>query len=195
MSTFMRTLGLGAVLTLLPGLALAHTGHGDAAGFAHGFMHPLGGLDHLLAMVTVGLFAAALGGRALWAVPASFVAMMLAGGALGMAGLAMPFVENAILLSVIALGAVVALNMAPPVLVSVAIVGFFAVFHGHAHGAEMPAGTSGLGYAAGFVLATSLLHAAGLVAGLGFSRFGDRLARLAGGAVTVAGLGLASGLI
>ncbi|MFN8831122.1 MAG: HupE/UreJ family protein [Labrys sp. (in: a-proteobacteria)] len=195
MSTFMRTLGLGAVLTLLPGLALAHTGHGDAAGFAHGFMHPLGGLDHLLAMVTVGLFAAALGGRALWAVPASFVAMMLVGGALGMAGLAMPFVENAILLSVIALGAVVALNMAPPVLVSVAIVGFFALFHGHAHGAEMPAGASGLGYAAGFVLATSLLHAAGLVAGLGFSRFGDRLARLAGGAVTVAGLGLASGLI
>lgn len=195
MSTFMRTLGLGAVLTLLPGLALAHTGHGDAAGFAHGFMHPLGGLDHLLAMVTVGLFAAALGGRALWAVPASFVAMMLVGGALGMAGLAMPFVENAILLSVIALGAVVALNMAPPVLVSVAIVGFFALFHGHAQGAEMPAGASGLGYAAGFVLATSLLHAAGLVAGLGFSRFGDRLARLAGGAVTVAGLGLASGLI
>ncbi|MFO0346084.1 MAG: HupE/UreJ family protein [Labrys sp. (in: a-proteobacteria)] len=195
MSTFMRTLGLGAVLTLLPGLALAHTGHGDAAGFAHGFMHPLGVLDHLLAMVTVGLFAAALGGRALWAVPASFVAMMLVGGALGMAGLAMPFVENAILLSVIALGAVVALNMAPPVLVSVAIVGFFALFHGHAHGAEMPAGASGLGYAAGFVLATSLLHAAGLVAGLGFSRFGDRLARLAGGAVTVAGLGLASGLI
>jgi urease accessory protein len=195
MSTMIRTLGLGAALTLLPGLALAHTGHGDAAGFTHGFLHPLGGLDHLLAMVTVGLFAAMIGGRALWAVPASFVAMMVAGGASGMAGLPMPFVEDAIALSVIALGAVVALNIAPPVLVSMAIVGFFALFHGHAHGAEMPAGASGLGYAAGFVLATSLLHVAGIAAGLTLPRFGGVIARLAGGAVALAGLGLASGLI
>lgn len=195
MSTMIRTLGLGAALTLLPGLAVAHTGHGDAAGFTHGFLHPLGGLDHLLAMVTVGLFAAMIGGRALGAVPASFVAMMVAGGAIGMAGLPMPFVEDAIALSVIALGAVVALNIAPPVLVSMAIVGFFALFHGHAHSAKMPAGASGLGYAAGFVLATSLLHVAGIAAGLTLPRFGGVIARLAGGAVALAGLGLASGLI
>jgi urease accessory protein len=195
MSTMIRTLGLGAALTLLPGLALAHGGHGDAAGLAHGFLHPLSGLDHLLAMVTVGLLAAMIGGRALWAVPASFVAMMIAGGAMGMAGLPMPFVENAIALSVIALGAVVALNIAPPVLVSMAIVGFFALFHGQAHGAEMPAGVSSLGYAAGFVLATSLLHVGGIAAGLTLPRFGGAVTRLAGGAVSLAGLGLASGVI
>jgi urease accessory protein len=190
---------VAALLALSPTLALAHPGHGDPLGFSHGFMHPLTGLDHVLAMVAVGIFAASLGGRALFAVPASFVALMAAGGALGMAGVELPFVEVGIAASVIVLGSAVASGWKRwPLGAAMAMVGAFAVFHGFAHGAEMPANASGLDYAAGFLLATALLHAAGIGAGLAIGRIGadaPRFSRALGAVVAVAGLGLLAGVI
>ena len=189
-----RRLALALPLALAPTLALAHPGHDGASGFAHGFAHPLTGTDHILAMVLVGLFAFQLGGRARLLVPAAFVAMMAAGGALGMAGFALPAVEIGIGLSVVVLGAAVAFNVKVPVAVAMGVVGLFAVFHGFAHGAEMPENAGGLSYAAGFMLATAVLHAAGL--GLGFlvgslgGRRGLSLARVVGGLAALAGVGL-----
>ncbi len=188
----LRALSLGAVL--VPSVALAHTGHGDTGGFTHGFMHPVGGLDHVLAMVTVGILAAQLGGRAIWLVPASFVGVMLLGVMLGLSGMTLPLVEIAIASSVVALGAVVALGLRMPVAAAMAMVGAFAVFHGYAHGAEMPAETAAAAYAAGFVSATALLHLAGLALGTTVVRGGDaRLLRAAGAAVAVIGAILVTG--
>jgi len=191
--------GLATLLALSPSLAFAHAGHGEAIGFAHGFWHPVGGLDHVLAMVAVGIFAANLGGRALWAVPATFVALMAAGGAFGMYGVAMPFVEIGIAASVIVLGGAVALGWRNwPLGAAMALVGFFAVFHGHAHGAEMPADASAFAYAAGFMLATALLHVAGIGAGIAIGKVGTDAPRLAqglGAAVAMAGVGLLAGVI
>jgi urease accessory protein len=123
-------------VVLTPSLALAHPGHGDGLGLAHGVMHPLSGLDHVLAMVAVGVVAAQLGGRAIWALPLAFIGMMAVGGALGMAGFAIPYVEGGIALSIVALGAAIALNLRLPVVAAAAAVGLFAIFHGHAHGAS-----------------------------------------------------------
>ena len=194
-----RIAAAAAVLLSLSGTALAHTGHGDASGFAHGLSHPLGGLDHLLAMVAVGLYAALLGGRALWCVPATFVAVMALGGAAGAAGYALPYVEIVIALSVVVLGLAVALRLGLPTVAAMALVGSFAVFHGHAHGAEMPQDASGLAYATGFLLATALLHAAGIALGFGIARLGDlaggRAVQAAGGAVAVAGLVILTGVV
>ena len=139
----MRTGLTTAALTLIPTAAFAHPGIGDAHGFVAGFAHPLGGLDHILAMVTVGIFAWQLGGWALWLVPATFILAMAAGGALGMAGVPVPFVELGIAASVIVLGAVVAFVRRAPVVIAVGLVGVFAMFHGHAHGTEMPLDASG----------------------------------------------------
>jgi urease accessory protein len=192
MKSFTRIAAIAA-LVLLPSVAFAHPGQGDT-GFAHGFAHPLSGLDHVLAMVAVGLYATLLGERALWLVPASFVAMMAVGGALGMAGIALPYTEVAIALSVIVLGLAVALRISVPTLVAMALVGTFAIFHGYAHGAEMPAVASGHAFAAGFALATALLHGAGIALGLAASalanRGGWRAAQLAGGAMALAGVAL-----
>jgi urease accessory protein len=170
-----------AALLASSSAAFAHPGHGDTAGFAHGFMHPLGGLDHVLAMVAVGLLAAHLGGRALWLVPSAFMAAMAAAGALGMAGVAIPYAEAGIMLSIVVLGLVAILRIGMPVSVAMALAGFFAIFHGYAHGAEMPAGASGLTYAAGFLAATALLHAAGIAIGLATGRLiaGRRAAQAA----------------
>lgn len=175
---------------LAPTLAFAHTGVGATHGFEHGFLHPLTGLDHLLAMVAVGLLAARLGGRALWAVPASFLALMLVGGGLGMAGLDLPYVEIAIALSVVVLGGAVALGAPLPLAAAMTLAGAFALFHGHAHGSEMPESTSGFAYAAGFLAATALLHLAGIGLGMGLGRL-DKvqgvLARGAGAAIALTG--------
>jgi urease accessory protein len=172
--------------------ALAHTGVGETTGFAHGFMHPVGGIDHVLAMVGVGLFAALLGGPALWLVPASFVAMMAVGGMLGMAGVGVPFVETGIGLSVVVFGLAVALPLSMRGAAAMALVGFFAIFHGYAHGAEMPDTASGFEYGCGFVLATALLHVAGIGLGLAIGRlsevYGRRLTQLAGGGMAMAGV-------
>lgn len=176
--------------------ALAHGGHGDAHGFVAGFMHPVGGLDHVLAMVAVGLFAAHLGGRALWAVPAAFVALMAFGGALGMNGVGLPFVETGIALSVVVFGLALAFGLALPVGLAGGLVGFFAIFHGQAHGAELPAGASGAAYAAGFLLATAALHAAGVAIGVGAGRLASaRVMRIGGAAMAAAGVGLLAGWI
>ena len=190
---------IAVALAVAPATAWAHTGGGDVAGFAHGFMHPIGGLDHVLAMVAVGLFAAQLGGRALCVVPATFVAVMALGGALGAAGMALPFVELGIALSVVVLGLVLLAARAWPVGLAMTLVGVFAVFHGHAHGAEMPVDASGLAYGLGFVGATGLLHLAGIVIGLGLARLAaapaDRLTRAGGAAICIAGLMLLVGAL
>lgn len=194
-----RTAIAAAALTLLPQLAFAHTGAGAVHGFDAGFAHPMSGLDHMLAMLTVGIFAWQLGGRAVWAVPATFVALMAVGGALGVSGVEVPFVEIGIALSVVVLGAVVALGLKAPLALAMAVTGFFALFHGHAHGTEMPLDASGLSYGLGFMSATALLHLAGLGLGMAIGRFGEihgaKVVRGAGAAVAVAGLGLVSGLI
>lgn len=183
--------GLSVLLSVLP--AAAHVGHGETHGLMHGFAHPIGGADHMLAMVAVGMLAAILGGRALWLVPASFMVMMAAGAGLAMAGFSLPFVELGISLSVIALGLAVALQLPLPVVAAMGVAGFFAVFHGFAHGAEMPIDASGASYAAGFLAATALLHLLGIAIGLGFNRLTmtssrAALSRLAGGAIAIAGV-------
>lgn len=169
--------GLAAVLALLPLAATAHTGTGAHIDAMHGFLHPLTGLDHILAMVAVGVFATQLAGRALWVVPAAFVLAMVAGGALGYSGTPLPMVEQGIALSVVVMGLAVAFGVKLPVIPAMALVAAFAVFHGHAHGAEGAGAGSFPGYAAGFVVATALLHAAGVVLGLTLDRLGGGLAR------------------
>ncbi len=186
-----------ALLTLAATAAQAHTGIGAADGFGYGFAHPLGGLDHVLAMVAVGLFAAQLGGRALWLVPLSFIAMMIAGGSLAVAGFGLPLVEIGIALSVVAFGLAVAAGFRLPALAAMALVGFFASFHGYAHGAEMPDSISGFDYATGFVLATALLHAAGIAIGIAAEKlghaFGHPALRTAGSQIAFAGAALLIG--
>lgn len=127
------------VASLLPGSASAHVNAGETAGFMHGFLHPIGGLDHILAMVGVGLWAAQLGGKALWAVPLAFVGAMAIGGALGIVGAPVPFVEPGIIASDLILGGLVVMATRIPLWASAGLVGFLAIFHGFAHGAEMPA--------------------------------------------------------
>ncbi len=192
MKTGFRALTL--LLLLAPSMALAHSGPaGHTHGFVHGFLHPLGGLDHVLAMVAVGLLAAHLGGRALLLVPASFVSLMALGGALGFTGIALPYAELAIALSVVVLGALVAFRANLPLALASLIAGGFAIFHGYAHGAELPVGASSLSYAAGFLIATALLHLSGIALGLGFaklfaSNLGQRIVQAGGLATALAGV-------
>lgn len=185
--------------TLAPGVALAHTGVGDTGGFVHGFAHPIGGLDHVLAMVLVGVLAWQLGGRALWLVPSAFVAVMALGGVLGFAGVAVPFVEVGIALSVVVLGAVVAFGFKAPVAVAMGLAGLFAVFHGHAHGAEMPETVAGATYGLGFMLGTALLHLVGIGMGYAIGSLGDRYGRIvtraAGGVAALAGVAILTGML
>jgi urease accessory protein len=195
-----KIFGLTAAASLVaPTLALAHTGHGATSGVLHGFAHPVGGLDHVLAMVLVGMLAFQIGGRALIALPASFVALMAAGGALGIAGIGIPFVEAGIALSIVVLGLAVAFRAKAPLFAAMALVGLFAVFHGQAHGVEMPADSSGLGYGAGFMLATSVLHIAGIGIGFALARIGagngGAVLRVAGGSAAALGAGILAGLI
>ena len=192
-----RILLFAVLLGATASAAEAHIGVGGTAGFAHGFSHPFSGLDHLLAMVTVGLFAAKLGGRAWWLVPAAFLTMMAAGGALGISGVGLPFVEIAIALSVIVLGTAVAVQWSLPLSAAMALAGFFAVFHGHAHGAEMPVSASGLSYALGFISATASLQAIGIGLGIALlaKAYSHRLAQLGGGAMALAGLGILTGVL
>jgi len=174
---------------LMPVLAHAHPLPGETHSFAAGFTHPLSGLDHILAMVAVGLWAAQLGGRCRWAVPAAFVSLMIVGGALGMTGVYVPAVESGIAASVLVLGILIAAAVKLPMLPGMALVGLFAIFHGHAHGTEIPAAASGLNYAAGFVLATAGLHASGVALGLLAQKHMPALTlRLAGATIAVVGI-------
>ncbi len=165
----LRTAGAIALLTAAPA-ALAHTGVGSSFSFASGASHPISGLDHLLAMVAVGLFAAQRGGRALWLAPATFVGTMALAALLAVSGVALPAVELGIAGSVLAFGLLVAVGQRLPLPAGVAIIALFALFHGHAHGSEMPLAASGLAYGLGFVLSTAALHATGLLGGLALRR-------------------------
>ena len=181
-----------AAFVLAPAIALAHTGGAETSGLMYGLAHPISGIDHVLAMVAVGLLSAHLDGRALWLVPLSFVGVMVIGGALCMAGIQVPFAEVGIGLSVIVLGSAVAFRFNLPTLAAMALVGFFAVFHGYVHGAELPAAASGLPYAVGFVGATALLQGVG--AGFGLL-IGRRVVQAGGGAIAVLGIAILSGLL
>ena len=194
-----RTALTFSAMTLGIAPAYAHLDPVEHGSFAAGFSHPLFGTDHILAMVAVGLWAALLARgadrRALWFVPAAFVGTMLAGFLAAMAGTPLPFVEPVILASVVVIGLLAAIALNVPVPVAMAMVGFFAFFHGHAHGGEI--GEAGAGtYAAGFVVATALLHAAGVGLGLLLGRApggpaGRRLTRTAGAITALGGLWLA----
>lgn len=175
---------------LAPAAALAHPGHDGAGGLAHGLVHPLTGIDHVLAMIAVGVLAAQYGGRALWLVPMSFLVAMAAAGAIGMAGIPVQIVETGIGLSVVVLGLMIAFQIKPPTLVAVVVVGFFALFHGYAHGSEMPGGLAGLSFAAGFLGATALLLGAGVGLGLLLQRrtLSRRLIQAGGGAMALVGV-------
>jgi urease accessory protein len=168
--------------------AWAHEQQGQAAGFVTGLLHPVSGLDHVLAMVTVGLWGAQLGAPAIWLLPVTFPLVMAFGGFLGLVGIPLPGVETGIATSAILLGAMVATESRPPLWLAATLVAFFAVFHGHAHGTELPPGASGLLYSVGFVVATGCLHATGISIGL-IHRWGTgRMAlRGAGAAVAAAG--------
>lgn len=161
-----RAIPIVALLMVSAGPAFAHVGHGSTASFTAGLGHPFSGLDHVAVMVMVGMWAALKGGRALWAWPLAFISVMLVGGALGMARIPVPFVEPGILASVITLGLLVALAVDLPVAVGAAIIGVFALFHGHAHGSEVAETIGGAEYMAGFALATAALH----LAGIGFAQ-------------------------
>jgi urease accessory protein len=182
--------------TLYPAFAYAHVGFGETSGFVHGFSHPISGLDHVLAMILVGILAFQLGGRALWLVPLAFVGMMAVGGALGVAGVNVPFVELGIASSVIVLGAAIAFGIKAPVAIAASLAGLFAIFHGHAHGAEMPDSAGGLAYVGGFMIATGLLHIAGIGLGLAVSqRVGPTVGRVIGAVAALAGLGILTGAL
>lgn len=173
--------------------AFAHLDPGEHGSFAAGFSHPLFGLDHILAMVAVGLWAAMQGGRARWMVPSAFVGTMALGFATAIAAVPLPFVEPVILASVIFIGVAIALALPVPTPAVAAMVGFFAFFHGHAHGGELGA-AGAWEFAIGFMLATAALHAAGIGLGLLAARFGGRtLARIAGGVTALGGVWLAIG--
>ena len=179
---------LGAWL-LAPAAALAHEEKGQAAGFLAGLAHPVSGIDHVLAMIAVGLWGAVLGMPAIWVLPVAFPLVMALGGLLGLIGVPLPGVEIGIAVSAIVLGAMVAFEIRPPIAIAAAIVAFFAVFHGHAHGRELPEGASALLYSVGFVVATGLLHACGIVLGVAHRWPMGRLSvRSAGGGVAIAGL-------
>jgi len=179
------TLILGALGTA----ANAHTGTGPASGMAQGFTHPLAGLDHVCAMLAVGLWAAQRGGRAVWVVPLSFVGVMMIGGALGAASVAIPAIEQGIAASVLVLGLLIACSVRMPVAAAGAVVGFFALFHGHAHGAEMPGSASGFSYGVGFILSTAMLHATGIALAGMIARMGMiRLVRVVGGTIAACGI-------
>lgn len=188
-----RTLLALAIAAAATVPAFAHLDPTEHGSFAAGFSHPLFGLDHILAMVAVGLWAATQGGRELWLVPTAFVGTMAVGFAAAIAGMPLPFVEPVILASVIFIGIAIALALPIPTAAVAALVGFFAFFHGHAHGGEL--GDAGAwDFALGFVIATAILHAAGIALGLGFARFGGKVInRIVGAATAIGGLWLAFG--
>lgn len=181
-----RTFAL-VTLCLLAGTASAHTGdHATATGFSGGLAHPLSGLDHVLAMLAIGLWAAQQGGRALWAIPAAFVGAMALGGGLALSGLSLPQVETGIAASVLVLGLLIAIRRQWAVTAGMAIAAAFALFHGYAHGLEMPQAASPALYALGFVLATAFLHGTGIAGSL----VGRRAIQLVGAGIAATGLAL-----
>lgn len=190
---------LGGGLLMLPGVALAHPGHDVAGGAVHGLMHPFTGLDHALAMLLVGIFAYQRGGRALWSLPLAFLVAMAVGGILGFATPTSAMVEVVIALSVVVLGAAVALNVKTQTAVAAAVVALFAIFHGFAHGSEIPAASGALPYAGGFLLGSSILMAIGIGSGAALNnaiagRGVAQVMRSAGAVAAIVGVGLLTGI-
>jgi urease accessory protein len=181
---------IGALMTAMSSAAQAHPGTGLPGGFVSGFRHPLSGPDHLLAMVSVGLWGAFLGRPLIYLLPVIFPTVMACGAVLAMVGLRLPSVEIGIAVSVVVLGACVGLAIRAPVWAAALIVGCFGLFHGYAHGLELPSAADPVSYSAGFVLATGLLHVLGIgIGGLNRFRQGVAAVRIAGGLITLAGLG------
>ncbi|GAB4348215.1 MAG: HupE/UreJ family protein [Oricola sp.] len=192
----MKRLSAAAALLFASAIpAFAHLDPGEHGSLAAGLSHPLYGIDHILAMVAVGIWAAMIGGRAVWAVPATFVSLMAAGYAASFLGMPLPYVEPAILASIVAFGLLIALAAPIPAGLVLAVTGFFAVFHGYAHGSEL--GSAGaMAFGAGFLVATAVLHAAGAGFGIAVQNLLDgargRMAlRVAGGATAAYGMALA----
>ena len=188
-AAFHFAMAAAAAVSLAGTSALAHTGGTIASGFAGGFAHPLFGADHVVAMVAVGLWGAFLGAPAIWLLPIVFPMVMAFGGVLGILGVEIPWVETGIAVSAIVLGLMVALGVRAPLAVAAVLVGAFAIFHGHAHGTELPAAADAIAYSVGFVVATGLLHLAGIAFG-SLTRWpaGQIAVRAAGGAIAVAGV-------
>jgi urease accessory protein len=185
---------VAAAAILFPDFALAH--EGVAGGLASGFAHPIFGFDHVVAMVAVGLWGAFLGQPAMWLLPVVFPVVMAFGGLLGINGVPLPGVEIGIAASAVALGAMVALALRPPLWVAAVLVGAFAIFHGHAHGTELPEAANPLAYGVGFVIATGLLHLSGIALGL-LARWpaGLQAVRVGGGAIACVGLYFLAGAL
>ncbi len=189
----------GLVIVFLFGMwtiAFAHTGQGHIDGFISGFTHPIFGWDHVVAMVAVGMWGAFLGKPAIWKLPIVFPLVMAFGGVLGVLSFPIPAVETGIAVSAIILGGVVAAAARFPLWIATLIVGFFAIFHGHAHGTELPQAANPLAYSVGFVLSTGLLHLFGIAFGaLVKWPTGQLVVRVSGGAIAIAGVGFLTGLL
>ena len=185
-----------ALLLLVPSVASAHPQTGGIGGFVSGFLHPLTGLDHIVAMVAVGLWGAYLGAPAMWLLPVIFPMVMAFGGALGILGMPLPGTEIGIALSGVMLGLAVAFAARPPLWVAGVLVGIFAIFHGHAHGTELPHAANAFTYAVGFVVATGLLHLSGIALGL-LTRWpwGTALVRAGGGVIACIGFAFLFGIL
>jgi len=178
---------VATVAMLVPVAASAHIVKGEAIGFVSGILHPLTGLDHVIAMIAVGMWGAQLGRPAIWLLPVTFPLVMAFGGFLGLIGVPLPGSEIAIALSGVCLGGAVLLELRPPLAVAAALVGVFGLFHGYAHGAELPPGQNALLYSLGFVLATGFLHATGIAIGLVHRWQWGRLALRGAGAAVLCG--------
>jgi len=176
-------------ILLFPITAIAHTGMIEPISFIAGMEHPISGIDHILAMIAVGFLAVQMGGSALWAMPTAFVSVMIIGGILGALQIYVPFIETGIIASVLILGIIIATSARFSVLASVLIVGFFAIFHGVAHGMEMPINSYAMAYGAGFALATATLHGIGIAMGMSLNKLQMiNLQRWAGGMITLGGI-------
>ena len=176
--------------------ASAHESAGITGGFISGFLHPIFGWDHVVAMVAVGLWGAFLGSPAIWVLPVVFPLVMAFGGALGVIGVPLPAVETGIATSAVVLGAMVAFAVRPPIYVAAIIVGVFAIFHGYAHGTELPNAANPLAYSVGFVLSTGLLHLSGIAFGLlVYWSVGKVVVQTVGGLIALAGVGFLTGII
>lgn len=197
MRPFMNITGLiFAMFVATTSTAFAHAGAGVGGGVSAGFMHPLNGLDHMAAMVAVGLWGAFLGRPAIWLLPVVFPLVMTFGGAMGILGIPMPAVETGIAVSSIVLGLMVALGARPPLWIASVIVAVFAIFHGYAHGAELPGAANALAYSVGFVVATGLLHVCGIILGFLVQWSVGNLAIRAGGVViSLIGVGFLLGVL
>lgn len=189
-----RSLAIAACVSIAPDSASAHLESGALGGFQSGFTHPIIGIDHLLAMLAVGIWGAQMGGRSVWALPVTFPLIMAAGGILGMSGIMLPYVESGIALSVFVLGLAILFAWKAPEWAALLLIAFFAVFHGYAHGVELPSAVDPASYSIGFIVATGVIHIAGIGIGLLLGRpWKGRLSRSLGGAIALTGLYFAAG--